>query len=321
MVRQRLTRRACLIAGALSLVTPLLTQAAPPMRVLVPGPPGSAMDSFMRVVSPGLSKELDRSIVIENIPSAGGIVATTQVARAPADGNMLLMTASNHAVNPSLFKSLPYDSMEDFTFVTVIGSSPLVLAISPTLTATTAAELIKEAKARPGELNFASIGVGSVLHLAGEMFNSQAGLQTTFVPYNEAGTLIADLANGQVHFAFLGVPTIAQLVKAGKVRALAVTSPQSAASLPEVPPLNQTLPQFSFEPWLAMFAPKGATPEFTQTIFAGLQTAMEDPAVKAAMDTQAVTPMLMPPTQVRAFVADEIAKYTALVKQAGITPQ
>ena len=318
-----ITRRATLLASAaLLLCATGQAQSVRPIRVVVPGPAGSAMDAFMRVVSAPLGLRTGHPIVVDNLPGAGGTLATAQVARAAPDGLTLEIVSSNHVVNPSLFKSLPYDAIGSFTPITIIGVVPIVLVVSNTVNASTAAELIAQIKARPaGEFNYGSLGVGTALHLAGELFDSMAGVKTTHVPYKEAGGLTADLISGQVHMAYLALPSVAQLIKTGKLRALGVTTAKRSPALADVPSLTETLPGYSFDVWLALLAPQGTPSDLVGKYYAALKSSMDEPAVKEAIAAQGLSPVLTPPAQAAEYLKSELTKHAALVKRSGAAPQ
>lgn len=323
MTSPLLTRRASLVLGAAGLCAAAsFAQEARPIRILVPGPAGSAMDAYLRAISAPFGQRTGHSVVIDNMPGAGGTLATAQAARAAPDGLTLEIVSSNHVVNPSLFKSLPYDTIESFVPITVIGVVPLVLVVSNTVKANSLAELLAEIKAKPaGTFNYGSLGIGTVLHLAGELFDAEAGVKTTHVPYKDASTLITDLVSGQVQMAYLALPSVSQMIKAGKLRAVGVTNTRRSAALPEVPSISDTLPKYAFDAWLGLLAPKGTPPALVQKYYDALKGAMEEGSVKEAIAAQGLTPTMMPPAQARAYFQSELEKHAALVKRSGAQPQ
>jgi tripartite-type tricarboxylate transporter receptor subunit TctC len=225
-------------------------------------------------------------------------------------------------VNPSLFKTLPYDVITSFTPITVIGVVPIVLVVSPTVAAKNVPELIAQIKSRSaGTFNYGSLGIGTVLHLAGELFDSEASVTTTHVPYKDLGALTADLVSGQVQLAYLALPSISQLVKAGKLRALGLTTTQRSPAMPDVPSISETLPKYAFDAWLAMIAPKGIPQAQVQQYFEAFKASMEEPSVKEAIAAQGLNPTMMPPAQALAYFQSELVKHAALVKRSGATPQ
>lgn len=314
-------RRTCLLLAAALAVAPALAQSNRPIRVLVPGPVGSAMDAYLRAVSPGVSNRVGSPLVIENLPGAGGTLATAQAARAANDGHTLLIVSSNHVINPSLFKSLPYDVIADFSPITIVGTVPVVMVAAPSMTATNVPELIAQMKAKPGEFNYGSLGVGTVLHLAGEEFNTAAGVSSRHVPYKDASSLLSDLASGQIQIAYLALPSAAQLVKAGRIKALAVTTAQRAPAMPEVPAVAETLPRYVVDAWIAMLAPKGMSPAQSQKYYEAFKESMSEPAIKEVLSSQGIVPVLMPPDKVRAFMQAELVKATDMAKRAGLSAQ
>ena len=322
MTQFKITRRTSLIMAAMMGAGVGHAQTSRPVRIVVPGPAGSAMDAYLRAISAPLGQRTGNPVVIENLPGAGGTLATAQVARAAPDGFTLEIVSSNHVVNPSLFKTLPYDVINSFTPITVIGVVPIVLVLSPSVTARNVAELIAQIKSRPaGTFNYGSLGIGTVLHLAGELFDSEAGVSTTHVPYKDASSLTTDLVSGQVQMAYLALPSVSQLVKAGKLRALGVTTSQRSKALPDVPSISETLPKFAFDAWLALIAPKGIPAAMVQKYYEDLKVSMEDPAVKEAIAAQGLIPTMMPPAQAAAYFQTELVKHAALVKRSGATPQ
>jgi tripartite-type tricarboxylate transporter receptor subunit TctC len=323
MTPRPLTRRASLILAAAGLYagTPF-AQETRPIRIIVPGPAGSAMDAYLRAIAGPFGQRTGHTVVIDNMPGAGGTLATAQAARAAPDGLTLEIVSSNHVVNPSLFKTLPYDTIDSFVPITVIGVVPIVLVVSNTLNAKTMPELVAEIKAKPpGTFNYGSLGIGTVLHLAGESFDSEAGVKTTHVPYKDASSLITDLVSGQVQMAYLALPSVSQLIKTGKLRALGVTTVKRSAALPEVPSISDTLPKYAFDAWLGLLAPKGTPPTVVQKYYEALQGAMEEASVKEAIAAQGLTPTMMPPAKARAYFLSELDKHAALVKRSGAQPQ
>ncbi len=317
-----LTRRASLILAASLCGGASFAQGNRPIRIVVPGPAGSAMDAYLRVISAPFGQRTSHPVVVDNLPGAGGTLATAQVARAAPDGLTLEIVSSNHVVNASLFKSLPYDVIHSFTPITVIGVVPIVLVVSPAVTAKNLAELIAQIKAKPpGTFNYGSLGIGTVLHLAGELLDSEAGVSTMHVPYKDASSLTTDLISGQVQMAYLALTSVSQLVKMGKLRALGLTTTQRSPALPDVPSMSETLPGYAFDAWLALIAPKGTPAALVQKYYEDLKASMDEVAVKEAIAAQGLTPVMMPPAQARAYFQSELDKHAALVKRSGAQPQ
>jgi tripartite-type tricarboxylate transporter receptor subunit TctC len=314
--------RRALLAGAATLsATWAVGQPVRPIRVVVPGPAGSAMDALARAISNPFGRVVGRTVVVENLPGAGGTLATAQVARAAADGYTIEIVSSNHVINPSVFRRLPYDTIADFSPIALIGVIPMVLVISPSLKVNSVRELVALAKSRPGNLNYGSLGVGTVLHLAGELFAHEAGIEMTHVPYKDAAGVTTDLASGQIEMAFLGLPTVAGLVKADRIKALAVTTARRSSAMPEIPSISETLPKYAMDAWIGLIGPKGLPAETRNQYFQAVKVAMDDPRTKEAMATQALTPTLMGPDQAQSFFVQDLRRSADLVKRSGASPQ
>jgi len=239
LLGRKLVKLRHIVVVALALIaTPgaILAQGFPtrPIRLVAPFPPGSAADTIARLFAPRMGELLKQSIIVDNRPGAGGIVATELVKNASPDGHTLLITSSSHAINASLYARLPYDPLKDFSFVGLSGSSAAVLVVNPTLPAQSAADLIALAKAQPDKLNYASSGSGTTVHLSAVLFATMAGIKATHVPYKGAGASMNDLIAGQVQFMFASIAAASPMIRAGKLRALAVTSTQRHRDLPEV---------------------------------------------------------------------------------------
>ncbi len=233
---QHLTRRSLLAATMAGAVAPAWTFAQGadrPMRLVLPVSAGSGVDGVARVLGPSLGKALARPVVVENYPGAGGITGTTMIVKAPKDGSMLGMVSNNHAVNPSVFKNIPYHAVDDITPITLIGATPFVLVAHPSVAAKNVRELVALAKAQPGVLNYGSSGNGTILHLAAEMFVHEAQVDIKHIPYRGMGPLTADVLGGQIQMAFIAVAVAAPHVKSGALRAIGLSSTTRSPLLPE----------------------------------------------------------------------------------------
>lgn len=321
-----LTRRALagLAAGAFVLA-PLGAVAQPaatdkPVRMIVPLAPGSTVDAVARALGPGLGRVLGRPLVVENVAGAGGIPGTSQVVKAPKDGSVLGMISSNHVINPGIYKSIPYDSLKDITPIAVLATVPLVLVVHPSVPAKNVAELLALAKARPGTLNLGSAGNGSTLHLAGELLVSETGIDIKHVPYRGTGPLVTDLMGGQVQMGFVSVSQVAAQVKAGTLRALAVSTRQRSASLPDVPTLAEAgVPNYGFDAWIALIGPAGMAKPVVDAYAAAVRSAMASPEAHAAIVGQGLALLDIGPDAAPAFFQAELQKHQKLVKQSGAT--
>lgn len=317
-------RRAVAASLALAIAlpfTPALAQSDKPIRIVVPNAPGSSADALARTIANPLGKGLGRNIVIENLPGAGGVTGTIQIVRAPKDGSTLGIVTNNHVVNPSIIKSMPFDTLKDITPVSVIAGSPFVLVAHPSVPAKDMKELIALAKSKPGMLNYGSSGNGTILHLAAEAFKTEAGgLDIKHVPYRGTGQLTTDLLGGQIQLAVLGVTGVAQHIKAGKLRAIGVTTKARSSIMPDVPTLaEQGLPNFNMEGWIALIAPAGVPRQTVAKLHAETKAALATKEVQDALAAQGMSPLGMAPEATAQLFQTEMARYARIVKDSGAT--
>ena len=234
------------------------TYPSRPVRILLPNAAGSTVDVVARKLGEQLGAAMGQGFVIENKPGAGGVIGTAEMVRAPKDGYTLGMVSSNHVINPGIIKSIPFDAIKDITPITVVGTLPLVLVVHSSLGVNTASELIELAKKDPGMLAYGSAGNGTVLHLAGVMFNKEAGVEIRHIPYRGTGPLTNDLIGGHVKIGFLGITSVLPYVKRGVLKVLGVSTPTRVAMLPDTPTLmEQGLKNYSFDSWVALIGPAG----------------------------------------------------------------
>ena len=317
-----LTRRAALAAATLS---PFAARAqapwAPdrPIRLLVGFPAGGVSDVIARVAAEGMAQRLGQPVVVENRPGAAGNVAAQQTMRAAADGHTLLLsTNGSHGANPALYANLGFDPVRDFTPVALLASITNVLVVHPSVNARTVQELVALAKAQPGKLNFASASVGAAGHLVGEMFKLRTGADITHVPYRGAAPAQADILAGRVEMLFGTVQTVLEPVRAGQLRALAVTSPARSPQLPDVPTLAETvIPGFSADAWFALFGPAGMPPAVTERLAAAARESLADAARRDRLAAMGFAVNVGTPAQLAAFVPAEIAKWGEAVRVSG----
>ena len=211
-----------------------------PLRIIVPASAGSGQDVMVRSAQNAMSKTLGRPVIVENVPGSGGIIGTQQLVKAPPDGNTIAFVSNNHAVNPAVYKKMPYDSLKDITPITIVGETPFLLVVNPKrLPANNAKEVVALIKAKPDHYNFGSSGNGTILHLAAEMFVDEAGLKARHIPYKGTGQMITDLIGGQVDFGVLAVPAVQAHLKAGTLRAVAATGSTRVPSLANIPTLQE----------------------------------------------------------------------------------
>ncbi|NML19076.1 tripartite tricarboxylate transporter substrate binding protein [Azohydromonas caseinilytica] len=318
-----LTRRGALALASLALTLPAAWAQAPsdkPIRLVVPLSAGSTVDAVARAMSPQMARAMGHPIVIENLPGAGGMTGTVQVVNAPKDGLTLGMISSNHVINPSIYKKVPFDSLKDITPISVIGTVPLVLVAHPSVKAHNARELVALMKAKPGTLNLGSAGNGSTLHLAGVMFGNEAGVEIRHIPYKGTGPLTSDLVGGQVDIGFISVTAAAPHIRAGKLRAIGLSTKERSPVLPEVPTLAESgLPNYSFDAWIALVGPAGLPAPIVQKAYADVKTVLAQKDVQDALAQQGITVINGTPEQAGPFFKAELDKHAKLVRQSGAT--
>lgn len=316
-------RRAAAAALALSIALPVsmsFAQGDKTIRMIVPNAPGSSVDSLARTVGDRLAKAAGGSVVVENLPGAGGVPGTTHLTRAAKDGQTLAMVSNNHVVNPSLYKKMPYDAIKDITPITVVAGSPFVLVAHPSVQAKNLKELVALAKANKGELTIGSSGNGTILHLAAEALQSEAGIRLRHVPYKGTGQLTTDLLGGQIQLAFLGVTGAAQHVKSGKLHAIGVSTTTPSALLPNVAPLaQQGVPNYDLQGWIALIAPGGLPAPVANKLHADIKGLLDTKEMQEALKTQGFTAMGTAPEATAALFQNELARYATLVRQSGMT--
>jgi len=320
----RFTRRAagvglgCLIAG------PWINAAAQERTVkfILPNATGSGVDTITRSTQQALAKALGLPVVVENQPGAGGVVGVQALTRAAPDGLTLSIVSNNVVIFPSVYKSLPFDLVNDVTPIAICGYTPIVLVVNPKVPAQNSKEFVALLKARPGELNFGSGGNGTILHLAAEMYNDEAGVKGTHVPYKGVGPMVTDLIGGQIQYATAALPSVQGHLKTGALRAIGVGTAQRVPAAPDIPTMvEQGLPGYVVEAWFAVLGPKGMPASEVRRINAAVVTAFADPAVKEAMAKQGNVINVGTPESAQAFFKSELAKYAQLVKKVGLEPQ
>jgi tripartite-type tricarboxylate transporter receptor subunit TctC len=290
-----------------------------PIRFVVAFPPGGGTDIIARSIAQKLAERLAQQVVVDNRPGAGGNIGTDIVAKSAPDGYTMLMgSAGPLAINASLFASMPFDPQRDLAPVTLAASTPNVLVVHPSLKATTVKELIAVAKASPGKINFASSGYGTPAQLAGELFNSMAGVRLVHVPYKGASPALADLLGGQVQIMFSTMPPALPHVKDGKLRALAVTSLKRSPAAPDLPTLTQAgLPGFEANTWHGVVLPAGAPAEVIGKLDREIVTILHLPDVVERLSAQGAEPVGSTPEEFAAYIRSETAKWAKVVRESG----
>ena len=293
-----------------------------PVRVIVPFPASGATDLVARVVTQRVAQDLGQQFVVDNKPGAGGTIGTAEAAKARPDGNTLLLTTSStHAISPHLMPRLAYDPQRDFVPVAHVADAPSVLLVTPSLPVKTVAELIAYARAHPGQLNYATSGNGTIVHLNTAAFSAQAGVEMTHIPYKGTALAIPDLAAGQVQVLFDSLPTGMPHVKSGRLRALAVTSAQRSSLAPELPTLAESgLPGFSSVTWFGVYLPAGASPALVKRVHDAFARAIQAPEVAQSLARLGVEPARpSTPAQFAALVQADSARWASVIRQHKIT--
>ena len=303
------------------LVLPAWAQPQPPIKILVGAPAGGTTDTMARTLAMVLGTQLGRTVVVENKPGAGGNLAADAVAKAAPDGNTLLMSFTSHAINASLYPSLPFDPVKDFTPLTMVSTSPSILVAHPRLPANNVKELMALAKTKPGQLNFAIGALGSSLHMAGDAFKMQAGVFIVNIPYRGTAPAVQDVLAGQVDLMFAAVGNVQSHIKAGKLKALGVTSAKRLAAFPDVPAIGESLPGYESSAWFGLFAPGRMNPEVAKKLADAARAAVQSPEVKRRIENEGATPVGNSPEEFARFVDSEIVRWRKVVQYAGAKPE
>ncbi|RPH41412.1 MAG: tripartite tricarboxylate transporter substrate binding protein [Burkholderiales bacterium] len=290
-----------------------------PIRMVVTFPTGGAPDILARTISEKIDPAWGQTVIVDNKPGAGGNIGAEFVARAQADGHTLVMgTVGTHSINGSLYARIPYDMVRDFAPVTLIASTPNLLVVNNDIPAKNLQELIALAKAKPGTLTYGSPGIGTSVHVSGELFNSLAGVKTTHVPYKGRQMAIPDLLGGNISMMFDNMPSAIPVVREGKLRAIGVTSAKRSASAPEIPTIaEQGLPGFEATSWFAVFAPANTPKPVIDKLHAEIVRVFGLPDVQAKMKTLGLDLILGGPDELAKTQAAEIAKWAKVIKDSG----
>ena len=315
----------CLLAFVPCLVPLVQAQNYParPLRLIVPTAPGGGTDFTGRLVAAKLSETMGQQVVVENRGGGGGSVGADNAAKATPDGYTLLLgSIATHAVNPALYKKLPYDHLKDFASVSLIGTVPNALVVHPSLPVKSMQEFITYAKANPGKINYGSSGVGSPPHLSMELLRSMTGINLVHVPYKGAGPALADLLGGQVQAMCTSLAGLINFVKSGRVRALGVTTAKRNPQLPDVPTIVESgVPGYEVTIWYAVFAPVATPKAIVDKLNAEMVKALNSSEMKERMALQGMDPAPSTPAELTAFVKVETAKWAKAAKDSGATAE
>jgi tripartite-type tricarboxylate transporter receptor subunit TctC len=316
-----LERLLLFLAAAMALPAPAQWAPSHPVKLVVPFAPGGQPDVVARALADPLARALGQPVIVENRPGAGGNIAAEFVAKSAPDGTTLLVgTNGPIAVSPAIYRNLPYDVARDFVPVTLVGTSPNLIAVNPSLGVTTLAGLVSRAKAEPGRLNFSSVGKGSISQLSMELFNSVAGIRTVHIPYNGGAPAVQALIAGDVQILSLNPTALIPQMEGGKVRVLAQTSAKRSPLIPAIPTVAESgYPGFEADVWIVIMAPRATPPEALARLNAEIVKIVRDPGLKSSLwDRQWIDPVGSTPAQAAAVISAESVKWARIVKQSGI---
>jgi tripartite-type tricarboxylate transporter receptor subunit TctC len=310
------------LCGAPALPAAAQDYPSRPVKVIVPFGAGGPTDVFTRAIGEELRKSLGQPFVMENRPGAGTIIGSDAAAKSPPDGYTLLMMSATQTTTETLVPNKPFKLMRDLVPVASLLSSELVMVVHPTVPARTLQEFIALAKSKPGALNYASSGVGSNYHMAGELFKNLTGTDILHVPYKGSAGARNDIISGQVEMMFDSVPTMAQMIQAGRVRALGTSGKARSPILPDVPTLSEAgVPGYEATLWVGVMAPAGTPRPIVDLLNAEINKILARPDVKESWEKQGATPVLMKPDEFGAYVQSEIEKWARVIKANGIKPE
>jgi tripartite-type tricarboxylate transporter receptor subunit TctC len=323
-----LPRRNFLRLAGVGLAAPTVSRAAfaqawpgRPVRWLVPFTAGGSTDIIARIIAQWLTDRLGQSVVVENRPGGGTNIAVQAVVNAPPDGYTLLFTVTTHTINPSLYKTLPFDFKRDIIPVAGLAELPLVLSVHPSLPAKTVPEFIAYCKANPGKVTLASFGARTVSHLVIELLKSSTGIDVVHVPYPGGSAMMTDLMPGRIHAGVDALPNQLPHVKSGAVRALAVMSTARVPILPDVPTMSELIPAFNVGGWTGMGAPRGTPEAVVERLNREVNAALDDASIKARFAEVGAVPFKLTVAEARDRIASDIDKWAQVVKGAGIQPE
>jgi len=324
LVRKGVPYAACLAAALVYMTAAHAQPAYPqkPIRLVVPFPPGGGTDILARLFGQKMSETLGQQIIIDNRGGAGGTLGTDIAAKAAPDGYTLILVSGSHAINPGLYQKLPYDSVSDFAPITQIATSPGILVVNPSLPVKSVKDLIALARAKPGQINYASAGSGTPPHLAGELFKVMAKIDMVHVPYKGNAPAFTDVIGGQVSLIFPTMPSAMPFIKSGKLRPIAVTSAKRSPAAPDIPTIAESgLPGYEATSWYGILAPARTPPQIVARLHEVLVSVIGAPDMKDKLAAQGLDPVGNTPQQFAAVIKSEIAKWAKVVKASGAKPE
>jgi tripartite-type tricarboxylate transporter receptor subunit TctC len=319
-----ITRRTLVCRGVLAASLPLTAFAADkfpahPLRVLVPNTPGSTSDLIARIFADQLAKKLGQPVVVDNRPGAGGVIAAQATVQAPRDGYTLLFVNSQHAINPAVYDKLPFDTLRDFEGLALVGDTPSVIVVAPQLGVRTLKEFVALAKQKPGQIAYASGGVGSQTHLSGAYFASRAGISLLHVPYKSAADVISDIATNRTQSTFAPAAYLLPHIQAKRLVAIAVTGRERLSTLPDVPTVAETvIPGYEFSTWLGFVTGANVPAPVATQLAQDLRSIANDPTVKRKMAEQSITPRVLVQKEFDAYIKAQIETLAPVVKASGM---
>lgn len=322
-IQQSVGPIAALVLLALVSTADAQSWPAKPIRIISPYPPAGANDLLARIIAPKLSEQLGQPVVVENRAGATGNIGAELVAKAPADGYTLLMgQAGNLTINISLMAKIPFDPVRDFSPVTMVASTPNVLVVHPSLPVRTVKDLIALAKAKPGQINYATSGIGSPGHLAAELLNKSAGIRLVHIPYKGAAPALLDVVAGNAHLYFTSAVSAQPFIPSGRLRMVAVASAKRSPSLPEVPTVAEAgFPEFDVSSWWGVVAPASTPREVVIRLQTEIHRVIALPEIRAKLAEQGLDIATNTPEQFAAYIKSETAKWAKLIREVGVKPE
>ena len=289
-----------------------------PLRIISPYPPGGGNDTLARTLTPKLSEQLRQQVIVDNRPGANTIIGSEAAARSAPDGYTMVLVPNVHAINPYLYPKLPYDPVKDFTAISLVGTSPLVVAMHPSIPVKDMRGLLALARSRPGQVQYGSSGNGSVGHVGVSLLESMTGVKLQHIPYKGTAPMLVDVMNGQLSFTFASALGAMPHVKSARLRAIAVTSARRSQALPDLPTIAESgVPGYEFILWYGLVGPAGIPAEIVSRLNSEIGKALNDPELRAKLGNQGVDASPSTPQQFAELIATELKKYAKVVKQTG----